>query len=46
MSEDQNTTRSGESYDSPDQVLAALHDRYNYLQDGHSAQKVVKAFFG
>ncbi|GAA4700980.1 HNH endonuclease signature motif containing protein [Nocardioides conyzicola] len=28
MSEGQDTTRSGESYDSPDQVLAALHDRH------------------
>jgi CDP-glycerol glycerophosphotransferase len=24
----------------------AFHDTYNYLQDGQSAQKVVKAFFG
>ncbi|GAA4757265.1 hypothetical protein GCM10023350_48630 [Nocardioides endophyticus] len=26
--------------------LKAFHDRYNYLQDGRSAAKVVKAFFG
>ncbi|GAA1798152.1 hypothetical protein GCM10009795_049530 [Nocardioides hankookensis] len=27
-------------------AMKAFHDRYNYLQDGRSAQKVVKAFFG
>ncbi|GAA4701334.1 bifunctional glycosyltransferase/CDP-glycerol:glycerophosphate glycerophosphotransferase [Nocardioides conyzicola] len=27
-------------------AMKTFHDRYNYLQDGHSAQKVVKAFFG